>query len=95
VLCQSEFVKQTLKSVMAGAGLRLGALSMLGKESVAACCAAEIRDGECSAVTWVSSRQLKNILRRIEAKDNRKIPWSVLPFGKHTEVSNPPRMLTQ
>jgi len=57
---------------------------MLGKESVA-----------LLHETLLPMHRSENILRRNEAKDNRKIPWSVLLFGKHTGVSNPPRMLTQ
>jgi len=37
----------------------------------------------------------ETILRRSEAKDNRKIPWSVLLYGQDAEAFDPPRMLTQ
>src|SRR5258705_13355924 len=45
--------------------------------------------------TLLPMHRSENILRGNEAKDNRKIPWSVLLFGNHTGGSNPPRMLTQ
>ena len=57
---------------------------MLGKESVA-----------LLHETLLPMHRSENILRRNEAKDNRKIPWSVLPFGPVAEATDPPRMLTQ
>src|SRR6266852_1002391 len=72
---------------------------MLGKESVASCYTAENRLRRNRRTTHVNpgSRCIAtdNILRRNEAKDNRKIPWSVLTFGPVAEVTDPPRMLTQ
>jgi hypothetical protein len=72
---------------------------MLGKESVASCYTAENRLRRYRRITHVNlgSRCIatENILRRNEAKDNRKIPWSVLPFGPVAEATDPPRMLTQ
>src|SRR6266853_4165514 len=72
---------------------------MLGKESVASCYTAENRLRRNRRTTHVNpgSRCIAtdNILRRNEAKDNRKIPWSVLPFGPVAEATDPPRMLTQ
>jgi hypothetical protein len=40
-----------------------------------------------------TSRQ--NFKKYREAKDNRKIPWSVLLFGKDAGAPNPAGMLTQ
>src|SRR5579863_8267117 len=79
----------------------------LGKESVASCCAAEIRCCEFAVLYLGLEASRKKVRRGDEAKDNsksrackykpepRKIPWSVLLFGKDAEASNPAGMLTQ
>jgi len=84
---------------MAGAGLRLSKLfAGEGERGLL------LYDGnsperiaapQLSWTPWVPMHRSRNYLRRNGAKDNRKIPWSVLPFGPFAEAFDPPRMLTQ